>query len=435
MNYKTEIIFGLIFLSRVFHILLTVRQLQKGTDLDDFSDWCKRIGRWIVHILLFAPIFVLFIINDDIVNCPFIRIWFIVELINFFVEPAFFLSIMKILKMTLDQQNEMQNTMKGKFKKFIALKGNGQMETEDSSSQEATEKKPQLMRQRTKAAQAPVFTVNDDDSDLEREFNIPIDYRGRMSTKTESFKKEIQKKVFEFEENQVTMTVLCYLKEQSEKFKLNEARRSQNLYNTIYINIFQFTMLTCMLVDIMLYGKAKIPRSFITLLVKFPCSAALHLMLAPQVAQGMMIMNFSNNQGELFVEYGSQISFILGFLQFIAGIYCEMINMYLLTYQKNVEYSIIHFVALEMIMELPSMYFMANNYHKMKEICHAHVEQAVIGKDIQFSKRSMFHKIARVVYKVTRLIYVAIIYYFIPFGILFLTFYHAKIKDEDYHGH
>ena len=105
-----------------------------------------------------------------------------------------------------------------------------------------------------------------------------------MSYKSEQLTQQIQKKVFEFEENLVTMTVLCYLKEPSEKFHLNEARRSQNLYSTIYINLFQFTMLTCMLVDILLYGKAKIPRSFVTLLVKFPCSAALHLMLAPQVA-------------------------------------------------------------------------------------------------------------------------------------------------------
>lgn len=109
--------------------------------------------------------------------------------------------------------------------------------------------------------------------------------------------------------------------------------------------------------------------------------------------------------------------------------------MYLLTYQKNVEYSIIHFVALEMIMELPGMYFMANNYHTLKEICHTHVEQAVKGKDISFRERSPFHKCARLVYKMVRLIYVTVIYYFIPFGVLFLTFYHAKIKDEEYHGH
>lgn len=41
------------------------------------------------------------------------------------------------------------------------------------------------------------------------------------------------------------------------------------------------------------------------------------------------------------------------------------------------------------------------------------------GRDIKFKNRSLFHKIARVVYKFMRSIYVSVIFYFVPFYIFF----------------
>jgi hypothetical protein len=118
-------------------------------------------------------------------------------------------------------------------------------------------------------------------------------------------------------------------------------------------------MLSCMLAELMHEAHLEIPSYFKVLIVKIPCGVALHLLLTPEIKQGLAIMKYSNNQQHLFVANGSQISFMIGSIQYFTGLYCQIINIYLLTFQHTVEHSIIHFVALEMIMELPKMYFEA----------------------------------------------------------------------------
>ena len=150
------------------------------------------------------------------------------------------------------------------------------------------------------------------------------------------------------------------------------------------------------------------------LYVKLPCALALHLYLYPEVQKGMMIMKFANNQPDQFVENGSQISFCLGVLQFVLAIYTEIINVYRLSYQHTVEHCIIHFVALEIIMELNKIYFESLNDPKLKEVMHMRPTLKHKGVDIKFSDRSIFHQLARVAYKLMRSLYISTIFYFVP---------------------
>jgi len=76
-------------------------------------------------------------------------------------------------------------------------------------------------------------------------------------------------------------------------------------------------MLTCMvseIIDIEAAREAKIPYEFRVLIVKFPCSVALHMSLTPEIDQGLQIMKYANNQADLFTENGDHLSFLLGFL-------------------------------------------------------------------------------------------------------------------------
>jgi hypothetical protein len=73
-------------------------------------------------------------------------------------------------------------------------------------------------------------------------------------------------------------------------------------------------------------------------------------------------MKFANNQPELFVSNGAGLSFLIGIVQYLTALHCEIINIYMLTYQKDVEYSIIHFVALKLVAMLPGMYFASQDY-------------------------------------------------------------------------
>jgi len=74
------------------------------------------------------------------------------------------------------------------------------------------------------------------------------------------------------------------------------------------------------------------PQNFVVLLVKFPCAIALHLFLYPQVEIAMGIMKFANNQSDLFVPYGSEYAFMIGFFECIISVYCELLNIYMLSF-------------------------------------------------------------------------------------------------------
>ena len=112
----------------------------------------------------------------------------------------------------------------------------------------------------------------------------------------------------------------------------------------------------------------------------------------------------------------------------------ECINLYLLAYQHTVDHCIIHFVALEVIMEMSKLYLEALPDETMKEVLHHHVHRVNRGRDIKFSKRTPFHKFARVIYKIIRALYVSVIFYFIPFFPWFLNFALAEYSNTG-HGH
>jgi hypothetical protein len=77
-------------------------------------------------------------------------------------------------------------------------------------------------------------------------------------------------------------------------------------------------------------------------------------------------------------------------------------------------------VALEVIMEISNMYFESLKGNKLKEIMHHPPKCVRAGKEIKFSERSVFHKFARLLYKVLRAFYVSVIFYFIPFSVMYL---------------
>ena len=68
-------------------------------------------------------------------------------------------------------------------------------------------------------------------------------------------------------------------------------------------------MLICMLIEMVNNAdKGHFSPSFPVFFVKFPCATALHLKLYPEVAKGMNVMKFANNEKEQFVRRGAAIA-------------------------------------------------------------------------------------------------------------------------------
>lgn len=61
-------------------------------------------------------------------------------------------------------------------------------------------------------------------------------------------------------------------------------------------------------------GQYHFASSYTVFIVKFPSAVCLHFVLYPEVMQGMNIMKYANNQAHLFVNNGSEYSFIIGLM-------------------------------------------------------------------------------------------------------------------------
>lgn len=248
-----------------------------------------------------------------------------------------------------------------------------------------------------------------------------VDHRSKAQARLEEAL--ASKEYMLLNEDFVTMTVLCYLKDNIRKFMIVPEKRAQMLWSALTVQFIVVCMLTCMLIAILQNEQGKytneFSHSFAVFYIKFPCCIALHLSLYPEVAKGMEIMKFTNQQCDLFEGNGSQIGFMLGFIQVASAIFCEIVNIYLLTYQHTVEHCIIHFVALEVIMEISKMYLESLQGNALKAVLHHPPQRKFNGRDIEFSKRSFFHQCARIIYQLTRTIYVGVIFYYVPFIVVY----------------
>ena len=89
-------------------------------------------------------------------------------------------------------------------------------------------------------------------------------------------------------------------------------------------------------------------------------------------------------------------------------------------------------------MEIPKIYVESFSDKSLGSVVHNHVTIEKKGKDISFFERSLYHKIARIVYKVSRAFYVSLIFYFVPFMTIFINFMIAEVHHaghgESAHG-
>jgi len=92
------------------------------------------------------------------------------------------------------------------------------------------------------------------------------------------------------------------LRENEEHFAMNPSKRSQALYSTVIVAVTILSMLICMLIEMIekrgSAGAEHFSPSFIVFFVKFPCAISLQLKLYPEVAKGMNVMKFANNEKE-----------------------------------------------------------------------------------------------------------------------------------------
>ena len=203
--------------------------------------------------------------------------------------------------------------------------------------------------------------------------------------------------------------------------KLHSSILANNLLNCMCLFLIQNMMLSCMAYQLLFMEDAdyyKFHDNYVLYIVKCPCVIVLHICLYPECLGGMGIMKFANNHPNRFIANGSELAFLIGFGQCFTGIYCEMINCLILSFQSEIETCIVHFIALHVIMEIPNFYFESMGDNPLKKILHhpPAIDDEGRGKNIKFMDRSCFHKFARILYKCMRGFYASVFFYFIPYA-------------------
>lgn len=138
-------------------------------------------------------------------------------------------------------------------------------------------------------------------------------------------------------------------------------------------------------------------------------------------------MKFCNHNPELFVsDFACQISYFFGLIQLLTSICVEIVNIYILAYQVEIEDAIIYFVMLHNLSEVSEIYFHAQ-HHKNPLFAVMDFKPTVQNRacDIVHSKRSCFHRYARYFYRFIRSLYVSVNFYMFPYTVLWVQWYQS----------
>lgn len=199
------------------------------------------------------------------------------------------------------------------------------------------------------------------------------------------------------------------------------------------LSVFQIAIVTCFMMDKLTRFDnsgsevVEVPNHFYSFMVKLPLTLALHLILAPFASQGMLIMKYAVNNYRQFAQKGAQTAFLIGLAQYLVSVYCEIATTIVMVFASEVYQEIVIVLIIAVAIKLPDMYFQSFSNNELKKVCDEELKVVVRGRFLPFSSRSSLNKVARMVYRVLRTLYVSLIYYFIPFAVLSLTFFMARI--------
>ena len=91
-----------------------------------------------------------------------------------------------------------------------------------------------------------------------------------------------------------------------------------------------------------------------------------------------------------------------------------------------------HFVAMEVISRVSNIYFEGIVHtNKLVEVMHYRPRIVHKGEDIKFFQRPKFHQFARMLYVTIRFLFVMVIFYLLPFAIIYLQWIIPSTKEPE----
>ena len=115
--------------------------------------------------------------------------------------------------------------------------------------------------------------------------------------------------------------------------------------------------------------------------------------------------------------------------------FAAIVNLLTIGTKKEVAECIVHFITVEVIMEIPKFYFESMKEPELQKLMHHSLHVVKKGKDIKFMERPFSNKIQRIVYIFLRAIYTSLFFYFFPYLLIALNFISSIKTNDDHQKH
>lgn len=153
---------------------------------------------------------------------------------------------------------------------------------------------------------------------------------------------------------------------------------------------------------------------------RFVGSMLMHINVEKDVRSGLMMMKYCLNHRENFTNIYP--AFFVGFFQFAISLTVELNVMLILTTMNEILGVIMKFVSLASIANIPRFYYASLVNHKSCSFGDLKLPITKYRKDNPLKGASTGVFILRGIYKVFRIFFCSVSFYFMPFIAIFINF-------------
>jgi len=227
-------------------------------------------------------------------------------------------------------------------------------------------------------------------------------------------------KKWKLRNDSVSMGFAVYLKPEFLQMNFSSEQRSDVLMNSIIVHLVQIMMIVCIWNYAWTNDEFAIRpvKSIDMMICRFLASVMMHINVEKDVQAGIKMMKYVVNHHENFTN--PYPPFFLGLVSSIISLIVEVNVMIILTSMSNVLSVINKYVSLAAIVNVPRFYYSSLVEHRTTG-CN-NIKLDITRFRHQNNKRTCTMKVLHSIYKLWKMIFSSISFYFMPFTAIFLNF-------------
>lgn len=238
------------------------------------------------------------------------------------------------------------------------------------------------------------------------------------------------KNAFKLEPDSTSMGFAAFLKGEND-FSMTYEQRSEIFMNCMAVHLSQIFMIVCIWKYAAYNSKflSSYPADPLILIARFVASLFMHVRLQPLERLGLSMMKYAVNHHEKF--HNPVAAFMFGFVSLMINYFVEVTVIIILTGQMDVIGVCFSYTSFFPITNITLFYYDTLHNHTITGCDNLQLKFTKFRKDSPLKGAAWDIKLMRVVYKLCRMMHTTLIYYFMPFSVIFMNF-RFMIADKSY---